>query len=244
MSKLLPCANKATMGCSETITQRGVIYCNSCIEIKKSNSKVKRETELDEIINKNKSVISALEEKIRFYITNEEGFKLQIEQYQTKIKELELEESTDYSSNEYNSHLEKENERISSLLSKYLEENEKLTKEKSIYERTFEQTKLDINKMKIEHEKLFQNFILVSEDNEKLQKENNELIRFQEELSSKVTNVKDRLQKTVNQVETINKENPIENETTKPVSEKLEVDSSIHLNLSEKKFKKNKNKKK
>lgn len=243
MSKLLPCANKTVNGCFETITQRGVIYCNNCIEIKKGISKAKRETELDDIINKN----NLLEEKIKVFLNNEETFKIQIDQYQNKIKELEMEETTDYSSNEYNSHLEKENERISSLLSKYIEENEKLTKEKSLYERTFEQTKLDINKMKIEHEKLFQNFVSISNENEKLQKENDELIKFQEELSTKVTNVKDKLQKTVNQVETINKENPFENKdvitTTKPVSEKLETESVMHLNLSEKKFKK-KNKKK
>lgn len=268
MSKQLPCAGKA-FGCTEMITQRGVIYCNICIENKKNNSKAKREMELDDIINKN----NALEERIKNFIKNEEQFKIQIEQYQNKIKELETdaESMTDYASSDYSSHLEKENERITSLLSKYIEENEKLIKEKSLYERTFEQTKLDINKMKIEQEKLISKYMTLSNENEKLQKENEDLIKIQENFSCRVSNFKDKLQKTVMQVEEIKRVNPVENGDNsdqnrndcddkvlhdkvlcdkilcdKPNSEKFErVNEGLYLNLNDgngKKFKKKKKK--
>lgn len=250
MSKQIPCAGKA-FGCSEMITQRGVIYCNICIENKKNISKAKRETELDDIINKN----NVLEEKIKHLIKNEEQFRIQIEQYQNKIKELEIdaESNTDYSSSDYSSHLEKENDRVTNLLSKYIEENEKLIREKSLYERTFEQTKLDINKMKIEQDKLVSKYMILSSENEKLQKENEELIKIQENFSSKVSNFKDKLEKTVMQVEEIKRVNPVENGDEndkvlhdKPCSEKFErVNEGLYLNLNDgngKKFKKKKKK--
>lgn len=248
MSKQIPCAGKA-FGCSEMITQRGVIYCNICIENKKNISKAKRETELDDIINKN----NVLEEKIKHLIKNEEQFRIQIEQYQNKIKELEIdaESNTDYSSSDYSSHLEKENDRVTNLLSKYIEENEKLIREKSLYERTFEQTKLDINKMKIEQDKLVSKYMILSNENEKLQKENEELIKIQENFSSKVSNFKDKLEKTVMQVEEIKRVNPVENGDEndkvlhdKPNSEKFErVNEGLYLNLNDgKKFKKKKKK--
>lgn len=248
MSKQIPCAGKA-FGCSEMITQRGVIYCNICIENKKNISKAKRETELDDIINKN----NALEEKIKHLTKNEEQFRIQIEQYQNKIKELEIdaESITDYSSSDYSSHLEKENDRVTNLLSKYIEENEKLIREKSLYERTFEQTKLDINKMKIEQDKLVSKYMILSNENEKLQKENEELIKIQENFSSKVSNFKDKLEKTVMQVEEIKRVNPVENGEEndkvlhdKPCSEKFErVNEGLYLNLNDgKKFKKKKKK--
>ena len=61
-----------------------------------------------------------------------------------------------------------------------------------------------------------------------------ELIKIQNGLSSKVSTVKEKLDKAVIQAEEIKKENPIENEALKPLS-------GLKLNLDDgKKFKKKK----
>jgi len=102
------CANSKLHNCPGIIVQKGNIYCDSCLETKRSETKNKREHELDQLLIKN--------------------------------SELECE-------------LKKRSSQ-SDLLFKLQEDNISLIKEKSLLETTVSQFRLDIEKLKLDNDKL------------------------------------------------------------------------------------------
>lgn len=174
------CANKL---CKNLIDKRGVIFCDDCISSKKSNSRIKKEYDMEEILT-----------QITAYQKDNEVLRGVIEKNKTE-KELLTSENVRLS-NEYE-RLKKEYERLKNiktaqtdniqntrfdsihgLLQKTLEDKEKLLKEKANYEMTFQQTKLDLENHKIELERLFRENSFLLKENQSLKTEK-ELIKTQ-----------------------------------------------------------------
>lgn len=195
-----PCANFKTSGCKNT-SQRGSIICNECIESKKNSSKNKREHNLDELFEKtnlfsekNKNLENKLNEALNI-----------IENQNKKLKELEK----NASKIDYNSHLEKENIRITKLFENSITEVEQLIKEKTDYKTNYEQLKLDLEKKNIENERLKKIITTLEEENQKIISENKNVLDVQDDLSKRVGEFKNKLETTVYELEEIKKKNPI-----------------------------------
>jgi len=57
------CANSRTTNCAGTVTQRGNIFCDSCIELRKATIKNKRDNDIDTLLEKNCFLDQELQKK-------------------------------------------------------------------------------------------------------------------------------------------------------------------------------------
>jgi chromosome segregation ATPase len=187
MSKQNTCANSKTNNCQGVVTQKGNILCNACIEARKTLSKNRRDQDLDNFVEKNKIMeqeLSRLRIDVLKFSTENNEYKNKVSGYETELKDLREKYSSvksDSKHKDYSDQLQKENIRLSDIISKFRENNEKLVKEKGMYEMTYNQTKLDYQKLLVENERYRTLNKQLMEQNDMLEKEN---ARFHELLES------------------------------------------------------------
>lgn len=125
------------------ITRRGTILCDDCTELRKNSIKLRKDINLDSILNKN----TGLEKEV------EENRKI-AENYLARIHTLEKELERKIDKPIYNSELERENQRLNDTIIKLREENRKLIESREAYEMTHEQLKIDNQKLLVENARL------------------------------------------------------------------------------------------
>lgn len=198
-----PCSNSRN-GCQNTISQRGSILCDVCIENKKNNSKSRKEKDLFEIANSFQEKNKKLEEKVidlSKLITSLEFEKSQLQE-QLEAEKKKNKDNTNKA--DYNLHLEKENQRITKLFEKALSELDKLIADKATFQSNFDQLKLNYEKARKENDRYKLIISNLEEANQKILHENQEMLEVQEDLSKKVAEFKTKLENTVNQLPKLN----------------------------------------
>jgi len=189
--KTVQCANFKLTGCQNLVLQRGSILCEECLEIRKTNSKIKVECE-----------VGNLETTIHSLKNEKKTLQATIEALEDKVKILEAELKQEREKKEkkesydgYKTQLEKEIFRMKDMLSKQYQEKDTLVKDKNYYEMTFNQLKLDNERHSIENERIKLINTDVSIENSALRDENeklqNEVARLELllKVSSNVSNI-------------------------------------------------------
>ena len=175
MSKQNPCANYKLSGCDKIVVQRGVIFCDNCIEIRKINNKARREQSFEELVNINKELENEIQILRKSSYENDIEYKLKISKYEETISKLE-ESIKNHTDNTkyilYADQLEKENNRINQLLIKLRNDNEILLKERENYHTLYLQLNIDYQKLNLENIKLITLNESLKEQNQDLHTEN------------------------------------------------------------------------
>jgi len=152
------CSNSRVTGCNETISQRGNILCDTCLEVRKSRMKDRQGHDIDELLGKNKLMsneiaqlqlhIKSLEEKTANNNTEEVNkLKSENERLTQQIKDLEK-------IRDYNVQLVREKERMVETHNRMRLEIEHLVQIRSQFEMTYAQNKLDKEQLEIELERM------------------------------------------------------------------------------------------
>jgi len=180
-----PCANFNVTGCTGLISQRGNILCETCIQVLKTTSKNKRESDIHDLMVRN----SELEQEIQklkntpptvvytqeFPEENHDLCKAREKQLEILLH-LEKENNTKHSTDiSYHLQLEKENDKLTQLLQKQRSENENLVKERGTYEMTHSQIKLDYEKLLLDNERVKSLLLELTSQNEGFVRENEQL---------------------------------------------------------------------
>jgi hypothetical protein len=166
------CSNFIRNGCTGYVSGRGTILCTDCIQSKKSFIKNKRE---EDLLNE----ISRLKEEIILNKNNynnlkaeyDEKFFLYTKEQETKYLEL----SNRPSINPYEKYQEQINKEIllkDDFISKIEKELKDFLKEKEFFKLTYEQNKIDIEKITMENNRLSSINKFLTEQNDLLIKEN------------------------------------------------------------------------
>lgn len=198
-----PCSNSRN-GCQNTISQRGSILCDVCIENKKNNSKSRKEKDLFEIANSFQEKNKKLEEKVIDLSKLITSLEFEKSQLQEQLEAEKKKNKDNMNKADYNLHLEKENQRITKLFEKALSELDKLTADKATFQSNFDQLKLNYEKARKENDRYKLIISNLEEANQKILHENQEMLEVQEDLSKKVTEFKTKLENTVNQLPKLN----------------------------------------
>jgi len=184
------CMNLKINNCSGFVTEKGNVLCDSCLEEKKKISKIKREHDIEELVNKNLEMEKELF-KLRelnnnldndFRVINEKNeenikriseleainksLELRRKKIEINYKTLEEKFSEKTAENKYLEYLEtieKENKEISNMNERLIKENEEFVKKTEIFDTTYLQLKLD-------NERLYLNNIRLVDKLENLQK--------------------------------------------------------------------------
>ena len=183
-----PCINAKTTDCKGLVTKRGNILCDTCIELRRISGTTRRENELEDILKKLKD-LEAENARLNELVKNNSKIKEleeTIKNNQLKFEE-ELKHTQEYGA-EINKFLEKENSLLSDLVTKLRKDNENLIAEKSRYEMTHDQTKLDNDKIKIDNERLRTQVSTLMEQVEFMNTEIKNLTDIQQENNNTDTN--------------------------------------------------------
>lgn len=172
MSRQIPCANIKVSGCQGIVSQRGNIFCDVCIEVRKTVTKSRRDQDVDDLLNKNAELEKQLINLRQ--LCHEETHK-----YNQALKNIEIIEE-DLSSqilrieNEYQQKIDEDKSQIKLLEAKKSEYEEKYTKIEKLNE--------ELGRKNIELENTISNLKKDKNDNSKysmyntqLEKENNNL---------------------------------------------------------------------
>lgn len=164
MSRQSPCANSKATGCEGFVTQKGVIFCEGCTELRKNMNKARREQSFEDLVGKNK--------ELEVEVQNLRKSKHEIEAELKEKKEL-LEKGKEQSKYiVYNDQLEKENNRLGEMLVKLRSENDTLVKERENYHILYSQLNIDNQKLVLENIRLLSANESLREQNVDLQAEN------------------------------------------------------------------------
>jgi len=172
------CSLSKTIGCQGTISQRGNIMCDKCMDDRKNISKIRRDQNIDDLFTQNKEVERELlraREKYQTILKDLEDLKTssdnKILSMTGEIADLRTRLSTDHIA-DYNVQLEKENRRLSDVIIKLRTDIESLVKDKAEYEMTYAQIHLDNEKIIVDNGRLQKTNKDLNEQNELLMKEN------------------------------------------------------------------------
>jgi hypothetical protein len=121
------CANNFKTGCQNTISHRGTIFCQECLDSAKSASKNRRESYFEELVEK----IKKLEDELK------EEKKKNLEKVDISSDDIEL--------------ILTENKKLKDIILNLRLENETLLKEREIYIGKFNQLRIDYQKIKLEN---------------------------------------------------------------------------------------------
>lgn len=135
---MISCVNQR-YGCENSVS-KGSILCEECKEKRKTLSRQKRDQDFDNILKRQHEIQCELQTKLDIAITENKTMKNIIDDYKTKLE-------NNHTVISYDPQLAKENSRLLDLIAKQREENENLLKEKSEYEMTHSQLKLDNEKL-------------------------------------------------------------------------------------------------
>lgn len=160
MSRQSSCANSKATGCEGVVTQRGVIFCDVCTEVRKNTNKARREQSFEDLVNKNKELETELQN------LRKSKHEMELE-FKEKIEGKEYIEKSKYIV--YNDQLEKENTRMSELVVKLRNENDTLVKERENYHILYSQVNIDNQKLMLEN-------IRLGSANESLKEQNQDLL--------------------------------------------------------------------
>jgi methionine synthase II (cobalamin-independent) len=129
MSRQTPCANNRTTGCQGVVTQRGNVLCPDCIESRKQQLKTKRDSELDELAQKN----AILEHELNLLKQQKEDKSVLIS---------------------YKEHTDKEMKFLSDKINSLQNDIDKYIQEKNDSQIHLHQCKLDNERLKLDNERL------------------------------------------------------------------------------------------
>lgn len=160
MSRQSPCANSKATGCEGFVTQRGVIFCDVCTEVRKNTNKARKEQSFEDLVNKNKE----LETELQNLRKSNHEMELKLKE---KIEGNEYIEKSKYIV--YNDHLEKENTRMAEFVVKLRNENDTLVKDRENYHILYSQVNIDSQKLMLEN-------IRLGSANESLKEQNQDLL--------------------------------------------------------------------
>ena len=177
MSRQSPCANSKATGCEGFVTQRGVIFCDVCTEVRKNTNKARREQSFEDLVNRNKE----LETEVQNLRKSKHEIELEMKEHIDTISKLR-EEGKEYIEKSkyivYNDQWEKENTRMVELVVKLRNENDTLVKERENYHILYSQVNIDNQKLVLEN-------IRLGSANESLKEQNQDLLVENEMLRSK-----------------------------------------------------------
>jgi hypothetical protein len=178
------CVNSRTTNCSGIVTERGNIFCDTCIEIRKANIKNKRDNDIDNLLEKN-CVLDQELQKIRSELQSEKQQKIDLQDNLEQVRK-ELQEIK----NKYNNsvlinskYLEQEVDRLNLTIQKITKDNENIVKSQSKYEIEYNQVKLDLEKVLLDNEKLKSLVEMLTEQNNLIKEENTGFSKLNSELT-------------------------------------------------------------
>lgn len=171
------CSLAKVSGCTGMVSKRGNTLCDNCIENRKTLTKLRKEQSIDELFMQNKELERELAHVREMYKTStaelktlQDTHEVDSQKQEQLLKELATLKSENHIA-DYNSELEKENNKLLDSLNKLRSEIETLVKEKAEYEVQYHQNCLDTQKTQGENERLQKAIAELKEQNELLQKE-------------------------------------------------------------------------
>jgi hypothetical protein len=180
----ISCANSRTTNCSGIVNQRGNIFCDSCIELRKASIKNKRDNDIDTLLEKNCFLDQELQ-NIRSELQLSQTVNSELQNQVTNTtKDLEnIKNKYDNSVLINSKFFEQEIDRLNTTLQKFSKDNESLVKSQSKYEIEYNQLKLDLEKMSLDNEKLKSLVDMLTEQNNLFKEENSSFSKLNSELS-------------------------------------------------------------
>lgn len=183
-NRSVSCINSRTTNCNGTVVQRGNIFCDNCIELRKVTIKNKRDNEIGNLLEKN-CLLEQEIQKLRLDLQSEkdlnhnlqnnlDSLNLQFQEIKNKFEKNIIVNST---------YLEQEVKRLTSCLEKLRKENDELFKTQTKYEIEYSQNKLDLEKVTLENEKYKSIIDMLSEQSILLKNENQEFSKLNYELT-------------------------------------------------------------
>ena len=178
------CVNSRTTNCNGIVVERGNIFCDNCIELRKTTIKNKRDNDIDNLLEKN-CILDQELQKLRSELQIEKDTNNDLRN-SLKSTTLQFEEiKNKYEKNILinSGYLEQEVQRLNSSLEKITKENENLFKYQTKYEIEYNQNKLDLEKVLLENEKYKSIVEMLSRQSTLLKNENEEFSKLNSELS-------------------------------------------------------------
>ena len=130
------CANNTKTNCPNFISQKGTIFCESCLTVAKTQSKNKRESHFEELLDKIKKMEKDLEDEKNKNLNYTEKIS-KLEKNNTNIEDLQL--------------ILGENKKLKDIILKLRLENEALASQRETYINKYNQLRIDYQKINLEN---------------------------------------------------------------------------------------------